>query len=171
MPFIDILYALAIGTGFMSFPNNPEKNILGTTLFIYTLFITAHDWYEYHDKVKVIPEKRYLMYFIIQIFVILVLNQMFRHSVVYSLISWLAYSGVFCLLNTLWNIITPFERHYLYATTSAFLSVVAFLMAGFYQTVVNFIPTIDGRWTIVVFSILIPFVTSLVENWIDKRRI
>ena len=135
---------------------------------LYTLFIAAHDWDEYHDKANFIPEERRLMYFILQIFVILVLNQMFRHSVAYSLVAWLVYAGIFCLLNSLWNIITPFEKHYLYAGTSAFLSVVAFLMAGFYQTLVNFIPLVDGRWIIVVLSIAAPMTTYLFEDRIDK---
>lgn len=168
IPFIDVLYALAIGTGFMSFPKDPFSNVFGTVVFIYTLFIAAQDWYEYHDKAGLIPEKRRLVYFILQIFVILALNQMFAHSVAPSLVAWLIYGGVFCLLNVVWNIITPFERHLLYAGTSGFLSVMAFLFAGFYQSIVDSVPIIDGRWLIFALVIVIPIGTIFFERIIDR---
>ncbi len=36
---IEILYAIAIGTGVKVFPKEPFSNILGTVVFIYTLLL------------------------------------------------------------------------------------------------------------------------------------
>ena len=62
IPFIDILYSLAIGTGFVFFPENPLENIAGTFAYVFTVLITAHDWYEYHDKAELIPKGQELLY-------------------------------------------------------------------------------------------------------------
>ena len=123
IPFIDILYSLAIGTGFVYFPENPLQNLAGTVAFVFTLFITAHDWYEYHDKVDIIPKDRILFYHLWQIFVILTLNQMFRHSVTPSLVSWLIYFGVFATLNAIWNGFTQFINHWLFVGTTSILAI------------------------------------------------
>lgn len=159
--FIDILYALAIGTGFLKFPEDPLANALGTAVFAYTLLVAAHDWYEYHNNAVYIPDNRLLMYFIIQIFVLLTLNQMFVHSVGPSLVGWLVYAGIFSSLNAGWNAITPFEGHLIYAVGSGSVAVVVFMFARFYQPLTCYISGIDGRWVILVLTIIIRTTTYL----------
>lgn len=165
--FIDILYALAIGTGFTNFPKNPIENPLGTSVFIYTLLIAFHDWFEYHDKLPLINEERRYLYYIIQIFVILSLNQMFAHSIDTPLIGWLIYAGIFCLLNVIWNVITPFEKNLLYAATSGFLFVSAFLIVTFYQPIISLFPGYFGDWTILGLALLLTLATVIAERLID----
>lgn len=153
--FIDVLYGIAIGTGFMSFPENPFTNQLGTVVFLCTLFITAQDWYQYHTNANVVPEKSHLSYFIIQIFVVLALNQMFVHSSKENLVAWLLYLALFGAINIIWNIITPFENHMKYAVSTGFFTISAILLAYFYQHILNFFPSIDARWLIIVTIMLI----------------
>jgi hypothetical protein len=173
LSFIDIIYAVVIGTGFTNFPYNPKANVLGTFMFMYTLFVTAHDWYEYHHKFDRIPQKRRIWYFFIQICVLVVLNQMFKHSTSYSLVMWLSYVCIFCLLNTIWNLITPFENHRLYALTSIILALITLLMVVSYQSIIGFIPVfaakLDGRWIIPLLAIITPCIASLVEYKIVKK--
>lgn len=167
IPFIDVLYALAIGSGFSAFPKNPPKDYFGTVVFIYTLLIAAQDWFEYHDKADIIPDRHRLGYVVLQIFVILTLNQMFVHATSDSLVPWLVYAGVFCLLNGVWNVFTPFVRHYFYAVTSTCLAVVAFVLVFLYpHTVANYGER--ARWLILVLAILIPVLMNCIERKIDK---
>lgn len=155
IPFIDILYSLAIGTGFVFFPENPLENVAGTFAFVFTVLITAHDWYEYHDKVELVPKGQELLYHTWQVFVILALNQMFRHSVAPSLQSWLIYFGIFAILNVVWNAFTEFVNHWLFVGTTSVLAI-GHLAAGiFYPTIIATIPSIDGRWVVLLGELLL----------------
>lgn len=168
IPFVDILYGLAIGTGFASFPKDPLSDAFGTAVFIYTLFIAAQDWYEYHDKADLIRQNHRLTYAILQIFVVLVINQMFVHSVSSSLVPWLVYAGIFCVLNVIWNIITPFRNHLLYATTSGILALTALFFSVIYQNLLNYVTVVDGRWLMLVLAVLIPMGINCAEKRIDR---
>ena len=155
IPFIDILYSLAIGTGFVYFPENPLENIAGTFTFILTLFIAAHDWYEYHDKADVVPQDKAGFYHLWQVFVILVLNQMFRHSVTPSLVSWLIYFGVFATLNAVWNAFTRFVDHWLFVATTSLLAIGNFAAGIFYSRITALVPTTDGRWIVLLYELFL----------------
>lgn len=167
IPFIDVLYALAIGAGFVAFPKNPLADYFGTLVFVYTLLIAAQDWFEYHDKADMVPEKHRLGYVVLQVFVILALNQMFAHATSDSLVPWLIYAGIFCSLNVVWNVITPFVRHSLYAVTSGVLAIVAFGLAALYPYTVAKHDNI-GRWLILGVAVLAPVLTDYIERKIDK---
>lgn len=155
IPFIDILYSLAIGIGFDSFPDNPLDNLAGTVAFILTLLIAAHDWYEYHDKASIIPKGQELHYHLFQIFVILTLNQMFRHSVKPTLASWLIYFGIFAVLNVLWNAFTRFTNHWLFVVTTSLLAIGNLSAGIFYSSIVGLVSGIDARWIILVGELLL----------------
>ena len=167
-PFIDILYSLAIGIGFDYFPENPLENVAGTLAFILTLFITAHDWYEYHDKIEIIPKGQELLYHLWQVFVILALNQMFRHSVNPSLTSWLIYFAVFALLNAVWNAFTKFVNHWLFVGTTSLLAAGNLAAGIFYSSIVALAPNIDGRWMILVGELLLIGVVLLLSRAFNR---
>ncbi len=155
IPFIDILYSLAIGTGFVYFPENPLNNIAGAFAFMFSLFIAGHDWYEYHDKAEIIPKERELLYHVWQAFVVLVLNQMFRHSVESSLQSWLIYFGIFATLNAVWNAFTKFVNHWLFVGTTSIVAIGSFTAGFFYNKIIVFLPNVDGRWLILFGELLL----------------
>jgi hypothetical protein len=155
IPFIDILYSLAIGTGFTYFPEFPLQNLPGTVFFIFTLLVAAQDWYEYHDKANIIPKKQELQYHIWQILVVLALNQMFRHSTAVSLQSWLVYFGIFAILNAFWNAFTRFSNHWLFVGTTSLLAIGNFTAGVYYQRIVALSSGIDGRWIILLCELLL----------------
>lgn len=168
IPFIDILYSLAIGTGFVYFPINPLENVPGTVIFLFTLFVAAQDWHEYHDKVDVISKEKLLFYHIWQIFVVLALNQMFRFSAEPSLIPWLAYFGIFAILNAIWNAFTIFLNHWLFVITAVLLATGNFAAVFFYSVLVSAVPDIDSRWIIFLGELLLVGIILILVRLFNK---
>ena len=166
--FIDILYSLAIGTGFIYFPENPLENLAGSFTFILTLLIAGHDWYEYHDKADTIKQRKQLLYHLWQVFVILALNQMFRHSVSVSLVSWTIYFGIFALLNVVWNAYNKFLHHWLFAGATSLLAIGNFAAGIFYPKIVAVVPNIDGRWVILFGDLLLIGVTLILFRFFSR---
>jgi hypothetical protein len=154
LPFIDILYSLAIGIGFDHFPETPLENTAGTAAFMLTLLVAAHDWYEYHDKLDIIPKRQVLRYHLWQVLVILALNQMFRHSVAPSLAAWLIYFSIFAALNAVWNAFTKFVNHWFFVGTTSLLAVGNLFAGIFYSSVIAVVPVADERWVILVGELL-----------------
>ena len=122
--FIDILYGIAIGTGLAMFPKNPLDDIPSSILFLLTLLIAGHDWYEYHSNETSTKENQKFTYFFIQIFIVLMLNQMFVHSTNTNINAWLWYFVIFMVLNTAWNLLFEFENHYWYALNSFIIAII-----------------------------------------------
>lgn len=118
--FIDVLYGIAIGTGFIAFPKNPLTDMTSSLVFLFTLLISAHDWYEYHTNEKY-GEGKMLFYFVIQIFIVLMLNQMFIHASDTTITAWLSYYVIFVSLNVIWNFFLMYENHRSYVISNVLM--------------------------------------------------
>jgi len=78
---------------------------------------------------------------------------------------WFIYGIIFSLFNVVWNIITPYENHWLYVGISASLSLMASLLAGFYSKILNLLPfAFDGRWIILLIVIIFLTITIIFER-------
>lgn len=128
--FGDILYGVVIGFGFTFFPDAPREHPLQTALFLWTLVITAQDWYQFHSLYgpRVAEGERGQALgrwqFFSQLVAILALYQMFVHAGDATMAAWLAWAIVFLAATAWWNLITPYPAHRAYAAIDVGLALV-----------------------------------------------
>lgn len=148
-PFIDALYAIAIGLGFTEFPENPLTNKPAVLFFGFTLVLAALDWYYYRGFESTVPSERRFLYYSLQVVTVLVLSQMFRHSHADVVKPWLAYFIVLNLLGVAWDLLANVQNAAAFVSINGLFIVVSALGLFFYDKLDGTSPFgIDLRYTV-----------------------
>lgn len=119
VPFIDILYGLAIGTGFTLFPDDPLRRWQTALIFLTSIWLTVQDWYEYHlDQDRIQGNKLHdpgVHIHMMSVLNTLAIHLMFRYAGLEELRNWLLSYGALCLLGSIYNIRVEFKNNKLFA--------------------------------------------------------
>lgn len=159
--FGDILYGVVVGFGFTFFPETPREDPLQAAFFLWTLAVTAQDWYQFHNLFgpqlaegkagQVLGRWQ----FFTQLGAILALYQMFVHTADATPVGWLVWAIIFLVASAWWNFITPYDGHIAFVAIDVGL-------AGVLAVVVASYPWLAGRlaqdvlgWGILVLVVLL----------------
>lgn len=106
--FIDILYAVVLGTGF---PRFVEASIGGKLVLIFTVLLMSHSWYQVHNRARKVTQTRKWHYsnLIIQLAVLLCFSQMLVYCREPQLRNWFFYYAGVLICDTAWNAITRID--------------------------------------------------------------
>lgn len=160
VPFIDILYGLAIGTAFTVFPVDPLRRWQTSLVFLTTIWFAVQDWYEYHLDQNRIQDNKLrdpgAHIHMMAILNTLVIHLMFRYAGLEILRSWLLSYGALCLLGSIYNIRVEFKNNKLFA-------LMAFVRAILWSVFAFLLLPLVNRWMPSFEQITILAVVWLVE--------